>query len=112
MNLSIFCTQTNLLAYVHKGSASKLMARSSIYIPPEMNTSLHTLSTISIKDPKTVDLSKAVFVTAADYSHFEESKDSIASIQKHLINVTILYYDIGLWWSSYVREVNKKNLEH
>ena len=42
-------------------------------------------------------LDQTVFVTAVDVSHFEESKDSIASIQKHIpVRHKIIYYDLGL----------------
>ena len=44
-----------------------------------------------------ISLDEAVFVTAFDSSHFEESKDSIASIQTNLpLSHRILYYDLGL----------------
>ena len=44
-----------------------------------------------------IDLTQTVFVTALDGSHFEESKDSIASIQKHLPAWhKVIFYDLGL----------------
>ncbi|KAK2164490.1 hypothetical protein LSH36_63g11002, partial [Paralvinella palmiformis] len=42
------------------------------------------------------DLSNFTFITGASSNHFKESKDLIASIQKHFPHKTIYYYDLGL----------------
>ena len=89
-----------MVTNVHKNNIPGLVD-SAIYIPPDMNIALKALAIKSLLKPTSAEVSKAVFVTAADYSHFKESRDSIDSIQKH--HPTI-YYDLGLGSSS-VREV-------
>ena len=49
-----------------------------------------------LEGPGEADLGKVVLVTGVDSSHFRESRDSIASVQKNLPNHRILYYDLGL----------------
>ena len=50
----------------------------------------------SLYNPHEADIDEAVIVTAADKSHFKETKDSVASLQLNLPNNTIVYYDLGL----------------
>ena len=58
----------------------------STFIPP--TDSFHTLSPDKMDD--------FVFVTAASSNHFKEQLDNIASIQTHMPQRKIIFFDIGL----------------
>ena len=65
-------------------------------VPRRFMELMKTLETKSVDDAKEVDVEQIVLVTAADKSHFQESKDSIASAQKNFPKKQIIFYDLGL----------------
>ena len=62
----------------------------------EVEEALKIVGARSIDRPSREAVHKAVMVTAADHTHFEEMKNSIASHQTQNPGQKIVFYDLGL----------------
>ena len=100
-----FLQQKSSGPLVHIGDVPKRAAKKGMSTTLFMTRQLETLRQHSISTPASLDGKHIAFVTAADHSHFNEARDSIASIQKNLPNQRIHFYDMGLRKAS-IREVS------
>lgn len=90
--------RSNLQAFIYsfKDTINNQTHRGKVMYAPEDILQKHHLPFKYMSTLNQTNVMDFVFVMASGASHFDESKDAIASIQRAFPNHTILYYNLGL----------------